>query len=139
MDNVSGNEKILVVDDDQAIVDSVWQYLRLVGFNSLKAHSGKECLEIVKSERPDLILLDLMMPEMDGFEVIEKIKQEKGLEHIPVIFVTAKTSEADQLKGWQKGASHYITKPFDMDELVSAIHLALYERKRQINQKIYEV
>jgi DNA-binding response OmpR family regulator len=134
-------EKVLIVDDDPAIVDSVWHYLRLCGYYPIKAFSGKECLEKIASERPDVVLLDLMMPEMDGMQVLEKIKQEKekGLDRIPILLVTAKTSEEDQLKGWQKGAAHYITKPFNMEELVDAIDLALWERKRQIKDKIYEI
>lgn len=132
-------ERIFIVDDEPAVLDSVWHYLKLEGFAAEKCGSGKECLERLKTERADLILLDIMMPEMDGFEVLQKMKQDKNLEHIPVILLTAKTSEKDQLAGWQKGAAHYVTKPFDMDELVHAILLALDERRRQINQKIYEI
>lgn len=133
-------ERILIVDDDLSILSSVSQYLQLEGFETASAASGKEGLEWMKQHRADIILLDVNMPEMNGFEVLETIRKDNKLQHIPVLLLTGNVSEKDQLQGWHKGAAHYVTKPFEMDELVDAITTILEEKRRQITQeKEYEI
>lgn len=132
-------EKILIVDDEPAVTDSTGRYLELEGFQPVCRYSGKEGLETAKRERPDLIILDLGLPDLNGFRILETLKQDPAFQHIPVIILTAHTQEEEQLQGWQKGAAHYITKPFEMNELVDAILLALAERRREIQKKTYDI
>lgn len=133
-------ERILVVDDEPQVVNMVCQYLKLEGFTAIPCYGGKEALSKVASERPDAVILDLLMPEVDGFTVLESIKKDETKKHLTVIILTAKASEEDQLKGWKEGAAGYLVKPFDMDELVNSIVLALEERRRQIlGERTYDV
>lgn len=133
-------ERILLIDDEPSVTASVSQYLKLEGFAPFIENNGKNGLEWLKTNRADLVLLDVNMPEMDGVQVLRAIKKDKKLQHIPVIFLTANSEEAQQLQGWQGGAAHYITKPFDMNELISAIQLTLEEKRRQIvEHKEYEL
>lgn len=132
-------ERIMVVDDEAPVADMIAQYLTLEGFHATRVYQGEEALSKLEEERADVLILDLMMPHMDGYQVLEAIQKKENLQKMSVIILTAKASDEDQLKGWQKGASFYITKPFEMDELADAIVLALEERRRQINEKIYEI
>ena len=106
--------KILIVDDKPAIVDLIKINLELEGFETVSCHSGKEALKLAQSANPDLILLDIMMPDMDGFEVCKAIQDL----NIPIIMLTAKNDIKDKLYGLELGADDYITKPFSPRELV---------------------
>ncbi|MCL5774018.1 MAG: response regulator [Firmicutes bacterium] len=118
-------KKIMIVDDEPELLESLEMSLKMNNFDSVKAGSGKECLDLVKTQKPDLIVLDIMMPEMDGFEVLNRLKADNGTKDIPVILLTAKTGDMDVLKGYQEGAAVYITKPFLFAELIDNIQLAL--------------
>lgn len=113
---------ILVVDDEPAIVRLVRSTLQAEGYAVITADRGEKALEILEDERPDLIVLDLMMPGIDGFETLRRIRTESQL---PVIMLTARASDADRLKGFAGGADDYVTKPFNPDELAARIKAVL--------------
>ena len=118
-------ETILAVDDDIDILELVEVSLTADGFNVITASDGRSALESARDNAPDLILLDLMMPEMDGFEVIEKLKSDAATRTIPVIMLTAKAQTHEKIQGLRSGADDYITKPFQLDELTARIEAVL--------------
>ena len=109
---------ILVVDDEPPIVRLVKAKLRVDGYEVITASHGEEALQILQQESPDLVVLDVMMPDMDGFETLRRIRQNST---VPVVMLTARGSDMDKLKGLQSGADDYITKPFNPDELEARI------------------
>lgn len=118
-------ETILAVDDDIDILELVEASLTADGFNVITASDGRGALESARDYEPDLILLDLMMPEMDGFEVIEKLRSDAKTRTIPVIMLTAKAQTHEKIQGLRSGADDYITKPFQLDELTARIEAVL--------------
>jgi len=114
-------KKILAVDDEKNIVRLVQINLERQGYEVITANDGKEALEKVDSERPDLVVLDVMMPYMDGFEVLQNLRRNPSTREIPVIMLTAKAQDQDVFKGWQSGVDCYLTKPFNPMELVSFV------------------
>lgn len=117
--------KVLVVDDEPNVLKSLVQFLTIEDFEVESASNGPEALEKVESFHPELILLDVMMPGMDGFEVLEKIKEMPKHQNTPIIMLTAKDQSSDVLKGYQSGATSYLVKPFNLDELVETINQTL--------------
>ena len=115
------SKKILAVDDERHIVRLVQINLQKEGYEVVTAGNGREALEKVQSEKPDLIVMDVMMPEMDGFEALEKLKANPQTAQIPIIMLTAKAQDADVFSGWQKGADLYLTKPFNPSELLTFV------------------
>jgi len=122
--------KILVVDDDVKITTLVEFLLRKEGFLTVVAHSGEEALRLVELESPDLIILDLMMPGMDGYQVCETVKTSEKTKKIPVIMLTALGMGKDFERGLEKGADWYITKPFDNHHLMKRVRY-LTEKKEK--------
>ena len=120
---------IMVVDDNPDIITIVRTILEGKGYNVLSASSGPELLELLKSNKPDLIILDIMMPEMDGLEVLTRLKGMNDTTAIPIILLTAKVQYEDVLGGYKLGADYYITKPFTSTQLVNGINLLLGEAK----------
>jgi two-component system alkaline phosphatase synthesis response regulator PhoP len=114
-------KKILAVDDEKHIVRLIQVNLERAGYEVVTAGDGKEALEKVKSENPDMIVLDVMMPYMDGFEVLRTLKADQATRDIPVIMLTAKAQDADVFRGWQSGVDSYLTKPFNPMELLSFV------------------
>jgi two-component system alkaline phosphatase synthesis response regulator PhoP/two-component system response regulator VicR len=114
-------KKILAVDDERHIVRLVEVNLQRAGYQVVTAYDGKEALEKVKSENPDLVVLDVMMPYMDGFEVLKNLKADPSTAEIPVIMLTAKAQDADVFRGWQSGVDCYLTKPFNPMELLTFV------------------
>jgi two-component system alkaline phosphatase synthesis response regulator PhoP/two-component system response regulator VicR len=114
-------KKILAVDDERHIVRLVQINLVKEGYEVITASNGREALEKAKAEKPDLVVMDVMMPEMDGFEALEKMKADPETASIPVIMLTAKAQDADVFSGWQKGADLYLTKPFNPSELLTFV------------------
>lgn len=112
------NRRILVVDDERHIVRLVQVNLERAGYEILTAYDGIEALEKVKTENPDMVVLDVMMPRMDGFEVLKNLQADPRYQNIPVIMLTAKAQDADIFKGWASGVSSYLTKPFNPRELL---------------------
>ena len=113
--------KILVVDDERHIVRLVQVNLEKVGYQVLTAYDGVEALEQVAKEKPDMVILDVMMPRMDGFEVLKKLQADAKTRDIPVIMLTAKAQDADIFRGWSSGVSSYLTKPFNPRELLTFV------------------
>jgi len=121
--------KILVVDDDRNIVDLVRLYLERDGYQVLVAYDGLEALKLARQRRPDLIVLDLLLPEVDGLDVCRILQTESK---VPIIMLTAKTTEEDKLIGLELGADDYVTKPFSPRELVARVRAVL----RRVGQEV---
>jgi DNA-binding response OmpR family regulator len=114
-------KKILIVDDEDKIRELIRVNLEIVGYNCNEAEDGNKALDIVDSFKPDLVLLDIMLPGKDGFELVDEFTKR----NIPVIFLTAKDSTVDKVKGLKLGAEDYITKPFDPMELLARVEVVL--------------
>lgn len=139
---VKESYKILVVDDRPDNVYYLQSRLQIENFQVITAFSGKEGIEKAKSLKPDLILLDIMMPEMDGYEVCKILTNDEGTKDIPIILVTAKVDSKDVEQGLKVGAFDYIKKPFDKIELIARINSALrYSemKKKSIQQEKYQI
>ena len=121
--------RILVVDDNPSNVKALTTRLSIAGHDVLATGSGREALEIVDTEDPDLVLLDIMMSGMDGYEVCRRIKEERGADFLPVIMVTARTETEAIVKGLEQGADEYMTKPFDALELMARVKSMLRIRR----------
>jgi CheY-like chemotaxis protein len=117
--------KILVVDDQPINIKLLQRKLERQGMDVSVAYSGRECLDIVKDVQPELILLDIMMPEIDGIETCQQLKSDPETETIPIIFITAKASKEGKLEGLDAGAVDYITKPIDLDETLARVRTQL--------------
>lgn len=113
--------KILVVDDEVHILKIIDYKLRTAGYTVIAAGDGVEGLEKARAEQPDLILLDVMMPRMDGFQALEALKRDPATKAIPVFMLTVKGKEMDRLRGLQMGVAAYITKPFSPNALLARI------------------
>lgn len=109
--------KVLIVDDEPNIVLAINFLMQKKGFSTAKAYNGEQALEMVKTFQPNLIILDVMMPGIDGFEVAKQIRQNPENDYINIIFLTAKGTEKDKIRGYSTGGDIYLTKPFDNDEL----------------------
>ena len=120
-DNFQGR-LILVVDDEQRMVRFIRLNLEHDGFQVISAYNGNDALEQVRTQLPDLVLLDVMMPDLDGFEVLKRIRAQSS---VPVIMLTAKGEEDDRVRGLEAGADDYVTKPFSPRELVSRVRAVL--------------
>lgn len=120
--------RILVVEDEVDALETVADWLEFNGYEVLVARDGREGLDKALSEEPDLVLLDVMMPKLNGYQVCREIRKNTRTQHIPVIMLTAKAQESDRFWGMETGASDYITKPFDMDVLGQAIESNLKQK-----------
>lgn len=114
-------KKILVVDDEVDLVETVRFSLELEGFDVLVSYNGEDALNQARKESPDLIILDLMLPKLDGYKVCRLLKFDERYKHIPILMLTAKTQEKDKILGKETGADEYITKPFEMDVLMEKV------------------
>lgn len=130
--------KILIIEDEMAIADLEKDYLELSGFEVIIENTGDKGLEKALGEEVDLVVLDLMLPGMDGFDVCKQIREKKD---IPIIMVSAKKDDIDKIHGLGLGADDYMTKPFSPSELVARVkaHLARYNRLVNVNQKNNEI
>lgn len=135
---MSDKQTILVVDDEQDILDFIEYNLKQEGFEVLKAEDGHKGMKMVRKYRPNLVLLDIMMPKMDGFEVVEQMRNDQRLKKIPIIFLTARGDEKSEVKGLDKGGDDYITKPISTIKLISRIKAVLrrYEESREEENRI---
>ena len=114
-------KKILVVDDEVDLVETVRFPLEMKGFDVLVSYDGEDALSQARKEKPDLIILDLMLPKLDGYKVCRLLKFDERYKHIPILMLTAKTQEKDKILGMETGADEYITKPFEMDYLMEKV------------------
>ena len=118
-------KSILVVDDEQDLLDLIEYNLKKEGYNVLKADNGLDGINLAKKNHPDLILLDIMMPEMDGIEVCDVLKKDDSLKNTPIIFLTARSDEKTEIRGLDMGADDYLTKPISTTKLISRINAVL--------------
>lgn len=125
---MSGKQKILIVDDDMHIAELVSLYVEKEGFETKEVHDGREAIQMVSAFQPDLILLDLMLPGMDGYQVCAEIRKTS---RVPVIMLTAKGETFDKVLGLELGADDYIVKPFDPKELVARVKAVLRRHEPQ--------
>ncbi len=131
-------KKILVVDDDPTMVRLINVNLKLNDYEVLEATSGERALEIIAREPLDLVVLDIMMPGVDGWQVLKNIRSREETKELPVILVTAKTQDSDVIRGWELGADEYIIKPFNPLLLVEVIKIVLdrsYEERLEKRKK----
>jgi DNA-binding response OmpR family regulator len=115
------SKKILVVDDEADLVETLRFPLEMEGYHVLVSYNGEDALNQARKENPDLILLDLMLPKLDGYKVCRLLKFDERYKHIPILMLTAKTQEKDKILGTETGANEYITKPFEMDYLLKKV------------------
>ena len=118
-------QTILIIDDKPDAIIAAKKALQSEGYNVIEVYNGKTGLEAIEEKTPDLILLDVMMPDMDGFEICKKLKEDELYNHIPIIMLTAKGEVDDRVEGIETGADDYITKPFNLRELKARIRMVL--------------
>jgi DNA-binding response OmpR family regulator len=135
--------KILVVDDDPTMVKLINVNLKLNNYSVVEATSGEQALDVLESDVLDLVVLDIMMPGVDGWEVLKRIRGNAETQEMPVILVTAKTQDSDVIRGWELGADEYVIKPFNPLLLVEVIKMVLdrsyderLERRRKQKEKL---
>lgn len=137
---MSENATILIVDDNPTNLSVLFEYLSGLGFRVLSAESGESALRRVQYATPDLILLDIMMPGLDGYETCEQLKKIDSLAHVPIIFMTALHDAQSKVKAFNSGGVDYVTKPFQQEEVLARIrtHIRLRELQRSLEARIIE-
>jgi len=130
-------QTILVVDDEQDLLDLIEYNLKKEGFKVLKAENGEQGIMAAREHKPNLVLLDIMMPKMGGIEVCDQMRSDPELKHIPIIFLTARSDERTEIEGLDKGADDFITKPISTTKLISRIKAVL--RRFDENQEQIQV
>jgi len=126
--------KILIVDDEQDIADLVSYNLEKEGFTTIKAYDGGDVLKTVKTQKPDLLILDLMLPHMNGLDICRAIRSNPETMHLPIIMLTAKADEVDKVIGLEIGADDYMTKPFSVKELMARVR-SIFRRIQEGNKQ----
>ena len=129
------HETIMIVDDEQYIRELLNYNLTKEGYSILAAATGEEALEVVGRSKPDLIILDLMLPGLDGVEVCRRLKQNPDTQHIPIIMVTAKGEDSDEIIGLEIGADDYITKPFSPRVICARIRAVLRRSRQKVSRE----
>ena len=131
-------EKILVVDDEENIVEFIGRALKQNGYSVVKAYNGDDALNMIEEERPDMVVLDLMLPQMDGWEVCRRAKSSDKLKNIPILILTARNSTEDVVQGLDLGADDYMRKPFPLDELLARVRVLLRRHAPEGSSKVIE-
>ncbi|HEY9603307.1 MAG TPA: response regulator transcription factor [Allocoleopsis sp.] len=127
------NKRLLLIDDDPNLILLVKDYLEFRGYEVVTAENGREALEILNQDVPDMIICDVMMPEMDGYALVEHVRQDSRTSWIPVLFLSAKGQSQDRVKGLNTGADVYMVKPFEPEELVAQVESSLKQATRLIH------
>ncbi|HEY9821928.1 MAG TPA: response regulator transcription factor [Candidatus Sericytochromatia bacterium] len=130
---VRDNKRLLLIDDDPNLILLVRDYLEFRGYEVVTAENGREALEVLNQEIPDMIICDVMMPEMDGYALVEHVRQDPRTSWIPVLFLSAKGQSQDRVKGLNTGADVYMVKPFEPEELVAQVESSLKQATRLIH------
>jgi len=130
--DINSRQKILVVEDEPSLVDTLQYSLQRQGYDVAVSSDGAKALEVARRERPDMVILDVMLPTMDGFEVCRVLRQEMSA---PILMLTARTDEVDKVVGLEVGADDYLTKPFSMRELMARVK-ALLRRVRLVREEM---
>ncbi len=128
--SMKDHKRLLLIDDDPNLILLVKDYLEFRGYEVVTAENGREALEILELDIPDMIICDVMMPEMDGYTFVEQVRQTERTSWIPVLFLSAKGQSADRVKGLNKGADVYMVKPFEPEELVAQVESSLKQTIR---------
>ena len=118
-------QRILVVDDDKQIARLVQSYLEKAGYTILTAYDGEDAMRVIRRERPDLIVLDLMLPKRDGYEITKWLRADQALSATPILMLTARVEDGDKILGLELGADDYLTKPFNPREVVACVRAIL--------------
>jgi len=126
-------QQILIVEDEDKIADLISKYLKLEGYESIHAKNGTEAIALFQKTNPDLIVLDIMLPDMDGLDICKRLRD---FSQVPIIMLTARVDEVDRLMGFEMGADDYVCKPFIPRELVARIRAVLTRSNRHTEQKI---
>ncbi|MGK7889213.1 MAG: response regulator transcription factor [Leptolyngbyaceae cyanobacterium] len=121
----SDSKRLLLIDDDPNLILLVKDYLEFRGYEVMTAENGREALEMLEHDTPDMIICDVMMPEMDGYSLVEHVRKDERINSIPVLFLSAKGQSQDRVKGLSTGADYYMVKPFEPEELVAQVESAL--------------
>lgn len=129
MENTA-HKKLLLVDDDPNLILLVKDYLEFKGYKVFTASHGREAMRVLEQQIPDLIICDVMMPEMDGYTFVQEIRKNSRLQWLPVIFLSAKGQSKDRIRGLEEGADVYMVKPFEPDELVAQVQSTLNQSLR---------
>ncbi|MGC1394703.1 MAG: response regulator transcription factor, partial [Coleofasciculaceae cyanobacterium] len=129
---VRDNKRLLLIDDDPNLILLVKDYLEFRGYEVVTAENGREALEVLDLEIPDMIICDIMMPEMDGYALVEHVRQDPRTSWVPVLFLSAKGQSQDRVKGLNTGADVYMVKPFEPEELVAQVESSLKQANRLI-------
>ena len=130
MSSNSETKKLLLIDDDPNLILLVKDYLEFNGYEVITAGHGREAMKILEQDIPDLIVCDVMMPEMDGYTFVQEIRKDPRLDWLPVIFLSAKGQSQDRIKGLSQGADIYMVKPFEPDELVAQVKSTISQSVR---------
>jgi len=133
--------KILIVDDEKDIADLISYNLEKEGYSTVKAYDGGEVLTIVRTQKPDLVILDLMLPQINGMDLCRAIRANPETAHLPIIMLTAKSDEVDKIIGLEIGADDYMTKPFSVKELIARVRTVLrrvQEGKKPVGKETFE-
>ncbi|MGE5655165.1 MAG: response regulator transcription factor [Actinomycetota bacterium] len=133
--NVGDQKRLMLVDDDPNLILLVKDYLEFRGYDVITAENGREALEKLELDIPDLIICDVMMPEMDGYTLVKHIREDPRTSWIPVLFLSAKGQSQDRVKGLSTGADVYIVKPFEPEELVAQVESSLKQAGRLLGHK----
>ncbi|MFB2838422.1 response regulator transcription factor [Floridanema evergladense] len=133
---VRDTKKLLLIDDDPNLILLVKDYLEFRGYEVITAENGREALEVLENEIPDLIICDVMMPEMDGYTFVKNVRENPLTNWIPVLFLSAKGQSQDKVKGLNTGADVYMVKPFEPEELVAQVESSLKHTERLRNRTV---
>ncbi len=133
---VKEHKRLLLIDDDPNLILLVKDYLEFRGYEVVTAENGREALEVLENDIPDMIICDVMMPEMDGYTFVSNVRQDERTSWVPVLFLSAKGQSQDRVKGLNVGADVYMVKPFEPEELVAQVEASLkqaFRKKQQPN------
>ena len=135
--NNAEDKKLLLIDDDPNLILLAKDYLEFNGYEVITANHGREAMKILEQQTPDLIICDVMMPEMDGYTFVAKIRKNPSLDWLPIIFLSAKGQSQDRIRGLSKGADVYMVKPFEPDELVAQVRSTINQSIRLMANNNY--
>ncbi|MCP4351785.1 MAG: response regulator [Desulfobacterales bacterium] len=140
-DQTSTKASILIVDDNHLNLTVLFECLNESGFKILIAEDGESAITRADFAKPDLILLDIMMPGIDGFETCRRLKEKETTKNIPIIFMTAMTDPVDKIRGFGMGAVDYVTKPFHQEEVIARIttHLTIQRQKNELEEALFKI
>ncbi|MBW4468630.1 MAG: response regulator transcription factor [Pegethrix bostrychoides GSE-TBD4-15B] len=133
--SVGEHKRLLLIDDDPNLILLVKDYLEFRGYEVITAENGQEALDVLEKDIPDMIICDVMMPQMDGYSLVENVRKNPRTSWIPVLFLSAKGQSQDRVKGLNTGADVYMVKPFEPEELVAQVESSLKQASRLIQRQ----